>query len=212
MKTPFTTEQFLEVLRNYNTSVFPIQIVMFVIAGIAVYLLFTRNIKKEKAISGILTFYWLWMAIAYHLVFFTTINPAAYIFSALFFMQGIILFYYGIIKNSFHFEFKKSSTDYAGIFLITFGVILYPVIGLLGGHEPNIQPMMGLPCPTTIFTFGILLLNKTKIHFIKIIIPVIWSIIGFMAAINFGIYEDIMLLISGIITTILITRRNKILA
>jgi hypothetical protein len=34
------------------------------------------------------------------------------------------------------------------------------------------------------------------------ILPLIWSLVGFGAALNFGIYEDIGLLIAGLVGTI----------
>ncbi|MGE5806118.1 MAG: DUF6064 family protein, partial [Ignavibacteria bacterium] len=68
---------------------------------------------------------------------------------------------------------------------------------------------IGLPCPTTIFTFGILLFSEKKIPFAALIIPLLWSITGFTAALNFSVYEDFGLILSGLISFTLLTIQNR---
>jgi hypothetical protein len=78
------------------------------------------------------------------------------------------------------------------------------------GHGYPKSPGFGVaPCPATIFTFGILLMIDKKFPKYILIIPLIWLVIGFFAAINLGIKEDIGLLLSGIITAILILFRKQ---
>jgi hypothetical protein len=67
------------------------------------------------------------------------------------------------------------------------------------------SPVFGVaPCPTTIFTFGLFLLTSGKMPKYLIAIPFIWSIIGFFAALNLGILEDIGLIIAGVSGTIML--------
>jgi Family of unknown function (DUF6064) len=62
------------------------------------------------------------------------------------------------------------------------------------------SPTFGLPCPTTIFTLGMLLwLDKTPPLYL-LIIPLLWSLIGTVAALKLGIREDVGLLVSGALT------------
>ena len=95
--------------------------------------------------------------------------------------------------------------------LILFALIIYPVLGYFIGHVYPFSPTFGLPCPTTIFTFGLLLLNSKRCPVTILIIPLVWSIIGFMAAIQFGILEDTGLLVAGLITISLLLYRNRML-
>jgi len=48
-----------------------------------------------------------------------------------------------------------------------------------------------------------MLLSKNRLPFYIILIPVIWSVIGFSAAYILNIYEDSALLISGVLIIIL---------
>ena len=68
---------------------------------------------------------------------------------------------------------------------------------------------LGLPCPTTIFTFGILLWTDKRIPKYLLVIPLIWSIIGFGAALNLTIVEDYGLLVTGLVGTALILIRDR---
>jgi len=149
------------------------------------------------------------MGIVYHLIFFSTINKAAYFFGAVFILQGIMFAGCGLIRKKLSFEYRKSSTNYAGIILLFYALIIYPVLGHILGHAYPYSPTFGLPCPTTIFTFGILLFVNKKLPFHLLIIPLLWSFVGFTAALNLTIYEDTGLLIAGLTTSILLLINNK---
>lgn len=209
MQIPFTINQFLNVFKNYNQSVFPAQIIFYLIAIVCVYLIFKPIKQKGKIISAILSFFWIWIGIVYHIIFFSTINKAAYFFGILFIIQGMIFFIYGFIKNKIDFKFFKNISNYIGFFFIFYALIIYPIIGHLLGHQYPYSPTFGLPCPTTIFTFGVLLFVSKKIPFLVLIIPFLWSIIGFSAALNLSIYEDFGLLLAGILGFILLLMQNK---
>ena len=63
---------------------------------------------------------------------------------------------------------------------------------------------------TTIFTFGLLLWTDRKLPKYLLVIPLLWSIIGFLATINWGVSEDIMLLIAGWTATAMIWYRDRV--
>ena len=209
MKTPFTLKQFLEVFKNYNHAVFPMQIIFYLIAFWIIFLMLKPNLKSDKIISGFLSFLWFWMGIVYHIFYFTSINKLAYVFGGFFIVQGVLFLIFGVFRNQFSFYFKKDIYGITGITLIFFAIIVYPVLGLFLNHIYPVSPTFGLPCPTTIFTFGVLLLNQKKCPISILIIPFIWSIIGLMAAIQFGIFEDTSLIVTGLITSSLLIYKNK---
>jgi hypothetical protein len=209
MNLPFTLEQFLEIFKNYNVGVFPMQIVFYLISFISIFLSLKPNTYSNIFISLILAFLWSWMGVVYHVIYFTEINKLAYLFGSLFIVQGI---FFGVFKDRFSFQFKIDKYGITGIILIVFALIVYPILEYFFGHKYPFSPTFGLPCPTTIFTFGLLLLNQKKCPIAILIIPFVWSIIGFMAAFQFGILEDTGLLMAGIITMSLLIYRNKKLA
>ena len=210
MKIPFTAEHFLQVFTNYNQIIWPLQIFFILLALIYVILTFHNSAYTNTIVPAILAFFWLWMGLVYHIIFFAQINPAAYLFGALFILESILLLYYGIIRKEIKLFYNKDIYSYSGIVIIIFAIAIYPLIGYFFGHIYPASPTFGLPCPTTIFTFGILLFNKGKLPVGLIIIPLIWTLIGFTAALKLGIYEDTGLLIAGIVIVILVYyKRNN---
>ena len=209
MNIPFTIEDFFNVFKTYNQSVFPIQIVFYLIAFFCVYLLFKPTKNSGEIINSELSFFWLWIGIVYHIIFFSSINKAAYFFGILFIIQGILFFYYGVVKARISYKYHNNYFNYIGIIFILYALIVYPISGYFLGHQYPSSPTFGLPCPTTIFTFGILLFINNKIPIIILIIPLLWSIIGFGAALNLSIYEDFGLLITGLLGFILLLIQRK---
>ncbi|MGK2862684.1 MAG: DUF6064 family protein [Chitinophagaceae bacterium] len=154
----------------------------------------------------------MWMGIVYHIIFFTAINIAAYLFGGLFIIQGILFIVFGVFQHKFSFNFKKNKYGITGISLILFAWAIYPVAGYFFGHIYPSSPTFGLPCPTTIFTLGVLLLTMKKCPIAILIVPFVWSIIGFTAAFQFGMFEDTALIVASLISACLLIYRNKILS
>jgi hypothetical protein len=206
---PFTVEQFMEVFKNYNTTVFPAQLILYLIGIAAIYFAVKKSFWSNKIITIILSLLWLWMGIVYHLIFFTTINKAAWLFGALYILEAGMLMFFSFSDDKLSFKFHPDIYGLTGLFLILFAMIIYPVIGYFVGHIYPAAPGFGLPCPTTIFTFGLLLWTDKKCPVIILVIPFLWSLLGFSAAVSLGIYEDIGLLVAGLIATSMILIRNK---
>ena len=209
MKTPFTTSQFLEIFRVYNETVFPIQVVFYLLGVIIVYLAIKTSPRSDRIISVLLAFFWLWMGVIYHWLLFTSINKLAYIFGALFVIQGMLFLYFGFFHQKITFRYRKDIYGITGLIFIVYALMIYPLIGAFGDHAYPYSPTFGLPCPTTIFTFGMILLSDKKFPILLLVIPFLWSILGVSAAINFGIIEDTFLVIAGFATVLLVFFRNK---
>lgn len=209
MNLPFTTDQFLSVFEQYNTTVWPLQILLNLLALGAVILAIVKRTYSDRAISAILAFLWLWIGIAYHLAFFKVINPAATMFAVLNVIQGLLFLYIGVLKHRLSFEFRANGYGLTGALLIVYALIVYPILGYFFGHAYPKAPTFGLPCPTTIFTLGLLLWTKPRLLKGILIIPVLWSLIGYSAALTLGIAEDTGLLVSGVTVSVLIFLRDR---
>lgn len=209
MNTPFTAEQFIRVFHNYNLAVWPMQIIFYLLAISLIYLVIIKTSFSDKGINITLLFFWLWMGIVYHLVFFSVINNAAYFFGIVFVIQALLFLYYGVFLSKITYNFRPDIYGLTGAFFILFALLIYPLLGFLAGRSYSDSPTFGLPCPTTIFTLGLFLWTDKKLPLPILIIPFLWSIIGTMAALNFGIKEDFGVLISGIVLSSLILNRDK---
>ena len=204
MTPPFSTEQFLSVFRLYNTSIWPGQILLNALGILAIILCCRKNVDSV-AISLFLAGLWLWTGIVYHIVFFSLINPAAFIFGGLCVVQGALFIYYGVVRRAISFAYRRDLKGMTGALLLVYALIVYPVIGYFLGHAYPYAPTFGAPCPATIFTFGLLLWTTSRVRGYLVTIPFLWTLVGSSAALHLGIREDIGLLISGVLGTALLT-------
>ena len=208
MKTPFTQEQFFGIFEEYNTGTFPFQITLLILGILGVFLIHSKIKNKNSMIGGLLGILWLWSGIVYHMAFFTAINKAAYGFGGIFILQGLF-FLVETYRGKLEFSWSKSTWQFAGYFFIVFGLIIYPIISFLLAKSSLHIISLGLPCPTTIFTFGWLMLTSKRLSKYLLIIPTLWAVIGAMAAINFGIYQDYVMLLAALVANIYLIKRKK---
>jgi len=209
MNIPFTPEQFFEIFAKYNSAIFPVQILILLMGVACLLLIHSSKPYKNKLIVGFIGLLWLWIGIVYHLTFFTEINKAAFVFGGLFIIQGILFFSNAFKGNGLTFAFNPSINDYIGYFFIIFGLIIYPVIGYFTNASAAHTISLGLPCPSTIFTFGLLMLAGSKIPRYLLIIPLLWALVGSTAALKFGVYQDVMLLVSAVIVLYFVFKQKR---
>jgi hypothetical protein len=196
---PFTTDEFFDTFRRYNEAVWPLQIIL-VAAGLAVVLL-ALSPRRNAGRLGMLVVatLWLWMGGVYHFAFFRQINPAAAGFAVLFVVQGGAFAWLGARKDYVTFRPRRGIAGTGGALLIVYALALYPVIGLLAGHRFPAMPTFGVPCPTTIFTLGVLLWAERPVPGALVVIPALWAVIGTVGALQLGVPEDVGLTIAALI-------------
>jgi hypothetical protein len=205
MRLPFSTDEFFAVFERYNSDVWPIQLLIYALAGLTVIALVRKMKEASQMINQLLAVLWLWMGVMYHLKYFSSINPAAYFFAAMFIVQGLIFGYLSVGKSKLEYRFRFNTLrGLLGVVFIVYGLILYPVLNELAGVKYPSSPTFGLPCPTTIFTFGLLVMATKKIPWFVFLIPFLWSLIGFSAALTLSVEQDLALGIAGIISLLLI--------
>lgn len=205
MNPPFTVEQFLGVFAAYNIAIWPAQIVAYALGLIAVAAVWSRRTCASRLILGILALMWIWNGIAYQLLFFSTINPAAPLFAAIFVLQGILFAIGAVRAQTLRFDTGLNFRSIAGFTVIAYAMLIYPALGALAGHGLMAGPMFGVvPCPTTIFTVGLLLLARGGLVMRLAIIPLFWSLIGFAAAWQLAIPEDFGLGLAGLVLALVL--------
>jgi hypothetical protein len=210
---PFTREQFLSMFEAYNQAIWPVQILAYVLGITAVALVVWRSRASDRLIAGTLGVCWLWLSGVFLWTFMRTIDtgPGPVVFAAAFAVQGVLWFAVGVLRHDLRFEARISALSIVGGLMILYAMLLYPLLGLAVGHVYPRQPMFGVaPCPTTIFTFGLLLLTGTRVSRYLLVIPFIWSVTsGISAPLNYGVYEDLGLFVAGVVGTALLVWRDR---
>ena len=137
--------------------------------------------------------------------FFTRINPAAWLFAVLFLGQAVLFLRVGVVERRLSFAPWANAWAPLGWGLIAYS-LGYPFINAIDHRSLLAIPTFGLPCPTTIFTVGVLILATPQCWRLSVI-PVIWAAIGGSAAFLLGVYADVALPIAGIALAIFSVRR-----
>ena len=205
---PFDGQQFIDVFAAYNTTVFPAQVILLVAGLLAIRLASNGDTTSSRVTAAILSLFWLWMGYVYHWVFFLRINDLAVGFGAMFAAQAAIIFYAGVIRTDLFFERSSGTRTFIGTCVLVYSLILYPLIGMRLGHSYPYSPTFGLPCPTTIFTFGLLARSAKRLPVYVLPLMLSWVVIGSSAAYLFGMFEDLGLIVAaGATIAVLVSER-----
>jgi hypothetical protein len=198
MSLPFTREQFFEVFARYNEGVMPLQLALFLLALSAFGAMVVRRRGSDRVVSAILAGLWAWMGIVYHFIYFAPVNPAARVFAAMFLVAAALFAWAGVARGRLVFDAESRARRVVGHALITYALVGYPLLSLLLGRQFPELPTFGLPCPTTIFTIGMLAFLSPPFPRYVLVLPIVWAFIGGQAALTLGVYEDIGLLVAGL--------------
>lgn len=205
---PFTVEQFFGVFRAYNQAVWPAQWVLVAAAVVALLLAARPNRWSSQAVAAILGLLWLWLGLAYHLAFFSAINPAAYAFAAVSVAGGLALLWFGVVRHQLSFRATRRLRAWWGWALVAFSLGVYPAWAVTAGHRFPEFPTFGLPCPTTLFTVGMLAFLVPPYPRWPLIAPVLWCFVGAQAAFFLDVPQDLGLLVAGVAGVFLLVRSS----
>jgi Family of unknown function (DUF6064) len=200
MNPPFTIDDFLAVFAAYNDAIWPFHLVPYGLGLVTVAAIFVLRPGLVRFAFAALAVLWAFTGIGYHLMFFSRINPIAPVFAAFFVLQGILFLASAIRPGDLRLHLGQDFRSVAGLVTIVYALAIYPVMGIWAGHGLMAGPMFGVaPCPTTIFTIGILLIARGTWVIWLSIIPILWSLIGLAAAIQLGIPEDLAMPVAGVV-------------
>lgn len=209
MQLPFTVEQFFGVIRQYNVAVWPTQAFLLALALVALYLALRPHRYSGVAISAILYGLWAWTGLAYHLAFFTAVNPLAYAFAAASLVGAWVFLWEGVVQRRLEFRLTRGLRPMVGLGLVVFSLVAYPAWSMAAGHGYPELPTFGLPCPTTLFTVGMLALLAEPYPRAPLAVPVAWCFVGVQAAFLFDVPPDFALLAAAGVGIALMARSGK---
>lgn len=200
MDRPFSRLELLRVFSDYNESIWPAQLLASVLGLIAFALLFVNKDSASRSIATILAIFWATMGAGYHWLFFSAVNTAAYLFGAIFVIEALIFLVEGTIRNRIRFRISSHISGWFALAFIAYSLLIYPLLGLWVTHPYPETPLFGIvPCPTTIFTLGLLMVASHPRLILLGAIPVFWAAIGGTAAFLLDVPQDLGLVIAGLV-------------
>jgi len=195
MQLPFTREQFLGTFVSYNESVWPMAAILW-LASVAVLLRLHLGVGRAWEPWALLSTLWLWAGFAYHAAIFTRVNPAAWLFAALFILQSGLF-----ARACLERPERRSSNGGARLRWLGWALaayaLAYPALAAASGHRYPASPTYGVPCPTALLTAGVALLARPSFGWGTVLIPAAWSVLGSSAAFLFGVLPDLALAVAA---------------
>jgi Family of unknown function (DUF6064) len=174
----FSPRTYYRLFELYNAAIWPLQIPALALGGAILGLLLRGVVWRGRAIAAILAACWLWVAWAYLLKRYDTINWAASYFAVGFAIEALLLVWTGIIRDRLRFRSGAEAGGVAGLFIFLFALVVYPLIGPLTGRPWMQVEIFGVaPDPTAIATLGVLVAAHRP-HWQLLVIPLIWCAIS----------------------------------
>jgi len=174
----FSPRTYYRLFELYNQAVWPAQILAFGL-GLTIVVLWCRDQAWHgRAIAAIFTACWLWVAWAYLLSRYDTINWTASYFAFGFALQALLLVWSGIVRDRLAASPRAGMTSWLGLAIFVFALIVQPLLGLLAGRPWLQVECFGIaPDPTAVATLGILAAAKRPAWHL-FVVPVIWCAIS----------------------------------
>lgn len=163
----------------YNVEIWPAQLVAFGL-GIAILALLRRDgAWPGRIIALILASCWIWVAWAFHLRRYATINWAAVYFAAAFLIEALLLMRLVIMPGRPALPSNLSMSRRAGACMFLFALVGQPAVDRLAGRSWAQSEYFGVaPDPTVVATLGMLLLAGDRAHWGLLAIPVLWCAVS----------------------------------
>ena len=207
-----STETWWNQIGTYNNAIFPMQIIIMIVAIILTYFLFAKpGTKTNKMMKAYLSFTFAWNGIIFFLIFGKEL-PGIFLGAPLFIIVAI-LFAWDIFGNKTQLRLPDIKwRRYLMMFWILLA-FLYPLIGLAFGHYYPKTCIFGvMPCPTTVFALALLVAAIPKVDKKVYVLLLVWALPAFgkcLGALN--LYEDCVLFWTGIYALIMLIENWKVI-
>ena len=207
MTLPFSEQEFFDVFGRYNTRVWPVILLLWIVT-VWLVVQFVRGRSTSVGLGLLLAFHWAWSGVVYHASFFTAVNSGAWLFAGLFTIEAAIFLWVAVTRR-IEFVWGHTARHKIAAVLMVYS-LAYPLLVLTAGHEYPRAPLFAVPCPTTLFTCGMLLTAVPRVPVVASAVPVAWTVIAGSVAILLDVIPDAMLFIAGaaVVVTAIAQRRR----
>jgi uncharacterized protein DUF6064 len=177
----FSPRTYYRLFELYNEAVWPLQIIALAL-GLAIVGLIPGGQTSAKlewrgrAVAAILAACWLFVAWAYLLERYDSINWAARYFAIGFALQAALLVW-TVVRDRLRFD-VSGFVGKSGVAVIVYALAIHPLIAPLAGRPWTQAEIFGLaPDPTAIATLGVLL-AAAPIRAHLLVLPLLWCAIS----------------------------------
>jgi Family of unknown function (DUF6064) len=174
----FSPRTYYRLFELYNLEVWPWH-ALAVVLGVMVLILWLRGgAWHGRIVAGILATCWLFVAWAYLLARYDTINWAASYFAAGYAIEALLLVWTGVIRNRLSLRSSRDVAGAAGLCIFVLALFAWPLFGrLLGRPWLQAEIFAIAPDPTVVATLGVLS-AADRTHWELLVVPLLWCAIS----------------------------------
>ncbi len=175
----FSQQTYYRLFELYNLEWWPLQILALVLGAAVLAMGWRGGDRAGRAIAAILALCWLWVAWGFHWQRYASINWAASYFALAFLAQALLLLWLGVLRGRLTPAPATRLQQRAGLGLLLFAVLVFPVMGPLLGRSWTQAELFGMaPDPTALATLGVVLLAGARQAWGLFPIPVAWCLLS----------------------------------
>jgi len=173
----FSPRTYYRLFELYNLAIWPAQIVALMLGLAVLGLWLRRDAWHGRAAAAILATCWLWVAGAYLLGRYDTINWAAKYFAAGFVIEALLLVWAGIVRNRLVLAPPAGIVGWGGFVIFVFALGIQPLAAPFAGRPWSQLEFFGIaPDPTTVATLGVLAAARAPAWLF--VLPAMWCVLS----------------------------------
>jgi hypothetical protein len=209
MGTALDVERIMQALRHYDQGIWPLPMLATMLGLVVLLLALHRLRPAGRFICSLLALSWVWIGVEYHGVALGGLQPHGDLLGTLFVLQGLLLFWHGVLMGRLSFHPQAGAPGLAGGAFLVYSLAVYPLLcELLGQGALTGQSLGVAPGPTAIFTLGLFLWTEEGPPLDLLVIPVLWAVLGTQTAWDLGQWPDLVLPAVAALSLGLVLRRR----
>lgn len=174
----FSARTYYRLFELYNRDIWPAQLATLALGVVILACLLRRDAWRGRLVAAILAGCWLWVAWAFQLERYASINWAASAFAIGFAAEALLLVWFGIVRDDL-LRAPSGRAHVAGVCMVLFALAVQPVLGPMTGRPWAQAEVFGTaPDPTAVATLGVLLLAPAWPRWALMPIPLAWCVIS----------------------------------
>jgi hypothetical protein len=207
----FSPRTYYRLFELYNEALWPAQLAAAAI-GLAILVLLLRPAPaRSRAAAALLALCWLFVAIAFHLQRYATINWAAVWFAAGFALEAALLLAIGAIGGGLAPRAATGQARRIGVGFFLFALVLQPLIGpALGRAWPQIELFGLAPDPTAVATLGVALFATGRARWALLAVPLAWCLVGGATLWTMAAPDAALLPLAGLVAVLAATASDRV--
>lgn len=184
-----------------NLAVWPLQVPILLLGAAMLIGTLRPTPWSGRAIAAALAAAWVWVGLRFLGDSYAEINWMAPYAVPLFVAQGLLLAWFGPIRNRTPFAASSRPPDLLGLALFAYALALHPLIAPLAGRPIAAAEVIAIaPDPTAIATLGLLCLPpQHRPAWLLLVVPLFWCLVSAATLLTLGAAEGYIPLAAAVL-------------